>query len=81
MTRCKRNAALRLLRCVSVLAVRALKNIVDSFVSLHWAEVSGPTQERLLNYIQLLASTGETNEQLPTLGAAYLKEIVEPDRR
>jgi hypothetical protein len=47
-------------------------------VSLHRAEVSELTQNKLLNYIQLLASTGKTDEQLLTFGAAYLKEILDP---
>jgi hypothetical protein len=59
----------------------ALKNIIDSVVSLHGAEIGELTQNKLLNYIQLLASTGKTDERLLTFGAAYLKEILEPDRR
>jgi hypothetical protein len=58
-----------------------LKNIVDSVLSLYGAEVSELTQDKLLNYIQLLASTGKTDEQLQTFGAAYLKEILDPDPR
>jgi hypothetical protein len=53
-----------------------LKNIVDSVVSLHGAEVSELTQNKLLNYIQLLASIGKTDEQLLTVGAA-----LDPDPR
>ena len=56
-------------------------NIVDSVVSSYGREVSGQTQEKLLNYIRLLASTGKTDEQLLTLGAAYLREALEPDSR
>jgi hypothetical protein len=59
----------------------ALKDIVDSVLSSYGYEVSGPTQEKLLNYIRLLASTGKTDEQLLTFGTAYLKEILEPDPR
>jgi hypothetical protein len=58
-----------------------LKNIVDSGVSRYGAEVSELTQSKLLNYIQLLASTGKTDEQLLTFGAAYLKEALQPDPR
>jgi hypothetical protein len=61
--------------------VVALKNIVDSVVSSFGYEVSEPTQEKLLNYIRLLASTGKTEEQLLTFGTAYLKEILEADPR
>lgn len=56
-------------------------NIVDSVVSSFGREVSGLIQEKLLNYIRLLASTGKTDEQLLTLGAAYLREALEPDPR
>jgi hypothetical protein len=59
----------------------ALKNIVDSVVSSQVAEVSGLTQEKLLNYLQLLASTGIGDEQLIMFGSAYLKEILDPDPR
>jgi hypothetical protein len=59
----------------------ALKNIVDSVLSTCGYEVSGPTQEKLLNYIRLLASTGKTDEQLLSFATAYLKEILDPDPR
>jgi hypothetical protein len=50
--------------CTALVAVGSrfrspvLQNIVDSVVSSQGAEVSGLTQEKLLNYLQLLASTG-----------------------
>jgi hypothetical protein len=59
----------------------ALDSIVDSVVNSYGSEVSGLTQERLSNYIRLLASTGKTDEQLLAFGAAYLREILEPDLR
>jgi hypothetical protein len=58
-----------------------LDNIVDSVVSSYSGEVSGLTQEKLLNYIRLLASTGKTDEQLLLFGTAYLQEVLEPDPR
>jgi hypothetical protein len=58
-----------------------LDNIVNSVVSSYGGEVNGPSQQRLLNYIRLLASTGKTDEQLVAFGTAYLREILEPDRR
>ena len=58
-----------------------LKNIVDDVVGSFGAEVTGPTREKLLNYMRLLASTGINNEQLVTFGTAYLKEILQPDPR
>ena len=58
-----------------------MHDIVDSVVSCYKGEVSGLTQEKLLNYIRLLASTGKTDEQLLAFGTAYLREILEPDPR
>jgi hypothetical protein len=58
-----------------------LDNIVDSVVSSYSGEVSGLTQQKLLNYIRLLASTGKTDEQLLLFGSAYLQEVLEPDPR
>jgi hypothetical protein len=43
-------------------------------------DVSG-SREKVRNYLGLLASTGKTDEQLFSLGVAYLKEIAEPDSR
>jgi hypothetical protein len=58
-----------------------LDNIVNSVVRSYDGEVNGLSQERLLNYIRLLASTGKTDEQLVVFGTAYLREILEPDPR
>jgi hypothetical protein len=58
-----------------------LRGIVDSVVISHGAEVNGPTLAKLLNYLQLLASTGISDDRLVTFGSAYLKEILEPDPR
>ena len=59
----------------------ALDIIVDNVVSSYGGEVSETTQERLLNYVRLLASTGKTDDQLLAFGMAYLREILEPDPR
>ena len=75
------NGAVRLLRCVRVFFGVGLRNIVDRVVSSYGAEVSGPTQEKLINYIQLLASTGIPDEKLLMFGRAYLREILKPNRR
>jgi hypothetical protein len=75
------NAAMRLLRCVSLFVGVGLRNIVDMVVSSYGAEVSGPTREKLINYIQLLASTGITDEKLLTFGRAYLREMSKPNPR
>jgi hypothetical protein len=75
------NAALRSLRCVCVFFGVGLQNIVDSVVRSYGTEVSGPTREKLINYMQLLASTGITDKKLLMLGRAYLREISKPNRR
>ena len=75
------NGAVRLLRCVSVFFGVGLQNIVDRVVRSHGAEVSRPTQEKLFNYIRLLASTGIPDEKLLSFGRAYLREILKPDPR
>ena len=75
------NGAVRSLRCVYVFFGVGLENIVDSVVRSYGAEVSGPTQEKLFNYIRLLASTGIPDEKLLTFGRAYLREILEPNPR
>jgi hypothetical protein len=56
-------------------------NIIHSVLSSYGREVSAPTKEKLLSYMQLLASTGQTEDQLVTFGSAYLKEISQPDPR
>jgi len=69
------------LRCVGVFFGVGLENIVDSVVRSYGAEVNGPTQEKLFNYIRLLPSTGVSDEKLLTFGRAYLREILEPNPR
>jgi len=75
------NGAVPSLRCVCVFFGVGLENIVDSVLRSYGAEVSGPTQEKLFNYIRLLASTGISDEKLLTFGRAYLREILEPNPR
>jgi hypothetical protein len=75
------NGAVRSLRCVDVFFGVGLQNIVDRVVSSYGAEVSGPTQEKLFNYIRLLASTGIPDEKLLMFGRAYLREILKPNPR
>jgi hypothetical protein len=58
-----------------------LQNIVDRVVRAYGAEISGPTQEKLFNYIRLLASTGIPDEKLLIFGRAYLREILKPNPR
>jgi hypothetical protein len=56
------------------------KNIVEAIFKSFEGE-SEVAAEKVRNYIDLLASTGKTEEQLVTLGKAYLHEILNPDPR
>jgi hypothetical protein len=58
-----------------------MDGIVESVLSSYGRSVTGETREKLLGYIQLLASTGQTGDQLVTFGSAYLHEISAPDPR
>ncbi len=57
------------------------RDIVDRVVRSSGCVVTMPTHDKLLKYIQLLASTGKSEEQLFQLGSAYLKEALNPDPR
>jgi flavorubredoxin len=57
------------------------RDIVDKVVRSSGFAIGMPTQDQLLKYIQLLASTGKSEEQLLQLGSAYLKERLNPDSR
>ena len=74
-------AALRLLRRAIYFFGVVMDNIVDSVLSSFGREVSGPAKEKLLGYIQLLASTGQSHDQLVAFGSAYLLELSAPDPR
>jgi hypothetical protein len=73
--------------CTAPIAVRGvffgvvMDGIVESVLSSYGRSVTGETREKLLGYIQLLASTGQTGDQLVTFGSAYLHEISAPDPR
>ena len=56
-------------------------DIVERVVRSSGYTVSMPTQDKLLKYLKLLASTGKSEEQLFKLGSAYLQETLDPDRR
>jgi hypothetical protein len=58
-----------------------MDGIVDSVLGCFGHEITGETKEKLLGYIRLLASTGQTNDQLVMFGCAYLHEISAPDPR
>jgi hypothetical protein len=55
--------------------------IDDVLLSLESEGVEEVVLRKVRNYIGLLASTGQSNEQLVALGQAYLKEILHPDPR
>ena len=56
-------------------------DIVDRVLSSAGHVVTVPTHDRLLKYLRLMASTGKSEDQLVKLGAAYLKEAMNPDPR
>lgn len=59
-----------------------MNQVLDDVVrSLEGAVVEEAVLRRVRNYIRLMASTGQSNEQLVILGQAYLKEILQPDPR
>ena len=58
-----------------------MKDIVERVLHSCDQEVARGVRGKIINYIGLLASTGKTDEQLVALGAAYLKELLEPDPR
>ena len=58
-----------------------MSDVVDNIVRSYRRDVGDTAIAKVRNYISLLASTGKSNEQLLTLGLAYLREVLEPDRR
>jgi hypothetical protein len=57
-----------------------MNNVVERILTSYGKDVGG-SREKLRNYLGLLASSGKTDEQLFSLGSAYLKELLEPDPR
>jgi hypothetical protein len=57
-----------------------MNDLVEKILSSYGEDVSD-LREKVRNYLNLLASTGKTERQLVAYGAAYLKEIAEPDSR
>ena len=57
-----------------------MNDILDEVLSSYGDDVNG-ARERVRGYLNLLASTGKTEQQLLAFGTAYLKEILEPDPR
>jgi hypothetical protein len=58
-----------------------MNDIVEKVLKKAGKEVGLETRERIKNYLNLLASAGKTERQLERFGAAYLKEIFEPNSR
>jgi hypothetical protein len=56
-------------------------DVVDRVVRSSGRVINMPTQDRLLKYLRLMASTGISEEQLVKLGSAYLTETLHPDPR
>jgi hypothetical protein len=58
-----------------------MNEIVERILSSVDPSVGLDAQEKVRNYIALLASTGKTRRQLERFGRAYLQEILAPDPR
>ena len=58
-----------------------MDDIVERIVTSYDRKVGWETREKVIHYIELLASTGKTEPQLLAFGTAYLNEIFEPDPR
>jgi len=57
-----------------------MNDILEKVLSSSGEDVDG-ARENVRHYLELLASTGKTEQQLLAFGMAYLKEILEPDPR
>ena len=57
-----------------------MNDILEKVLSSSGKDVNG-ARENVRHYLELLASTGKTEQQLLAFGTAYLKEILEPDPR
>jgi hypothetical protein len=57
------------------------KDIVAAILQSFEGDAPEVAAGKVRYYIDLLASTGKTEEQLVTLGKAYLHEILNPDPR
>lgn len=57
-----------------------MNDIIETVLRSYGADVTD-AREKVRGYLDLLASTGKTEQQLLELGAAYLKEIMRPDPR
>jgi hypothetical protein len=58
-----------------------MNDIVDTILQALDRDIGETAHAKVRNYINLLASTGKTDEQLVALGRAYLDEILNPNPR
>lgn len=58
-----------------------MNDIVDTILQALDRDIGETAHGKVRNYINLLASTGKTDEQLVALGRAYLDEILNPNPR
>jgi hypothetical protein len=58
-----------------------MNDIVESVLRKSDREIGAETRERVAQYLRMLARAGKTRRQLIRYGTAYVKEILEPDRR
>ena len=58
-----------------------MNDIVDTILRALDRDIGETAHGKVRNYINLLASTGKTDEQLVALGKAYLDEILNPNPR
>jgi hypothetical protein len=58
-----------------------MNNIADAVLRSLGCDANELTHRKVRHYIDPLASTGKSEEQLIFLGRAYLKEILNPDAR
>jgi hypothetical protein len=58
-----------------------MSDIAEVVIRAYGRDLGEPAIGKVRNYIALLASTGKSDEQLLTLGRAYLDEVLDPDTR
>ena len=56
-------------------------DLVDKVLSSANRPVGADAREKVINYVSMLQSTGKSRKDLERYARAYLKEILEPDRR
>jgi hypothetical protein len=59
----------------------SMSDILENIIRFYGRDVGDVAIGKVRNYLALLASTGMSDEQLFTLGRAYLDEVLDPDPR